>query len=191
MDIKPDIERVRNLNFALQDWESITKEAKSIAIYGRGFDKFDIKVKSTPKIDRMENAIINAIEAEQYWKQVFDLYFSEKDRIMSIVYRLATAEDSRLLHKYMIGCSLFEIPLKGKQKDPKNVVNGAIRRLQTAIDREEEAKRADTVRRLINGEKKTCKFCNGLISYKGEESKKLVFVCEGCGKKFKTDKLIS
>lgn len=191
MDIRADIERVRNLNYTLQNWESIVKAEKSIAIYGRGFDYFDIKVKSTPKNDRMEKAILNAMESEHHWQKLFDLYWKERTAAVKLIERYSNANDQTILHRYLTGCSLSEIPLKGKQKNPQNIVNSAIKRLQIAIDRDKAAKRAEAVQRLVDGEKGKCKFCNGSISYRGEESKKLVFVCEGCGKKFKTDKLIS
>lgn len=191
MDIKSDIEKVRSLVKTLQNWDSIVKEKQLDAIWGHssGFDS--TKVQTYRIIDRMESAIIEMQEYEERREAIIERYWNERNALMQIIEKYAGVEDMTILHRYVIGCELSEIPLKGKQNNPKNVVNGAIKRLQKKIEFEEEIERQpETVQKLIRGEKKKCKYCEtGFIKYKKEEADRFIFVCDGCGKRLKVDKI--
>ena len=191
MDIKEDIEKVRSLIRALQDLDLLLKEKQSDAMLGHNFGMDNTKVQTTLKTDRMENAIIESQELEERRQELFLQYWDEKEAVMRIIEQYAKTDDIVPLHRYLIGCDLSQIPLKDNQKKPQTVVNGAIKRLQATIDREEEiARQPEAVQELIRGGKKKCKRCEtGFIKFKKEEADRFVFACTGCGRKLKADKL--
>lgn len=190
MDIKADIERVRDLMETLQNWDVLIKEKRFDAIWGHGYGFDSIKVQTTKKNDRIEKAIIDVQKLEERKEAIINQYWTEKERVMRIIERYAKTKDLTPLHRYLIGFELEQIPLTGKQKDPKTVVNAAIKRLQATIDREEQiAKQPQAVQSLIRGNKTKCKLCKtGFIYYRREEADKYIFICDGCGKKYKAKK---
>jgi len=191
MDIKADIERVRSLMNTLQNWDAIVEEKRLDAIWGHSCGIDNIKVQTTKKIDRMENAILDAQEMEERRGAIFAQYWEEKEAVMQIIEQYAKIDDLTTLHRYVIGCELSQIPLTGKQKNPQNAVNSAMKRLQATIDREEEiARQSQAVQNLIRGGEKKCKHCEtGFIKYKKEEADRFIFVCTGCGRRLKADKI--
>ena len=191
MDIKACIERVRNYMDTLQNWDLIVKEKRLDAIWGHGCGFNDMKVQTTKQYDRMENAIIEAQELEERRRKIVEQYWEEKEALKQIIEQYARIEDITTLYMYAIGTALSEIPLIGKQENPQKCVDAAIKRLQKTIDREEEiARQPKTVQALIRGGKKQCKYCGtGFIKYKKEEKDRFIFICTGCGKKLKADKI--
>ena len=191
MDVRADIERVRSLAIMLQNWGDNVNEKRLDAMWGYRFGMGDTKVQTSLKIDRMENAIIDMHEMGERMAAVFAQYLDEQIEFNKIINQYAEASDITILYRYSAGCDLSEIPLKGKQKNPKNVVNGAIRRLQATVDREEEvAKQPEAVQKLIHGSRVKCKHClTGYWYFESEDPKKYFFRCDGCGKRMKADKI--
>lgn len=190
MDIRAKIERVRSLAETLQNWDAIIKDKRLDAIYGRRFGFDEIKVQHQPKKDRMLKAIIDVQEAEERKQMIVDRYWSEKQETMAIIEKFAKVDDLTPLHRYLIGFELEQIPLTGRQKNPKAVIDGAIKRLQKVLNTEEEiTKQPQAVQNLIRGGKKKCKCCKeGFIYYKKEEADKFLFACDCCNKMYKAQK---
>jgi hypothetical protein len=190
MYIVSKIENTRELAETLQNWDVIIKEKRLDAIYGRHFGFDQIKVQNARNKDRMTKALIEVQEAEERRERISNLYWNERNEVLRIIEKHANDNDATLLYRYAIGCELSQIPLKKGQKHPGNVVKGAMKRLQAAIDHEEKTlKQRQAVMNLIRGKKARCKHCStGLICYKGEEANNYIFMCEGCGKKYKAKK---
>lgn len=190
MDIRTSIERVRGMAETLQNWDEIIKEKRLDAIYGRSFGYDEIKVQNPKKNDRMIKAIISVQEAEERKEKIIEQYWKEREALLRIIEKHAKAEDITPLYRYSIGFELSQIPLTGRQKNPRNAVDGAIKRLQKVLNAEDEIKRQpEAVQNLIRGGKKKCKCCeDGFIKYKREEPDKFIFVCDGCRRKYKAEK---
>lgn len=190
MNIKANIERVRTLAETLQNWDEIIKQKRSDAVYCRKFGFEDIKVNTNKISDRILKGIIDIEEAEGRKEKVFEKYCNEKKTMTQIIEKYAKVEDITILYRYLLGVDLSQIPLTGRQKNPAQAIAGAIKRLQAVVNAEEEINKQPTaIQNLIKGGKKKCKHCDeGFIYYKSEDLDKFIFVCDGCGKKYKAIK---
>lgn len=191
MDVRRKIEYVRSFIYTVENWEALVEEKRRVAVWGNGRSSDAVKVQATPILDRLEIAVLNVQELEEHKTELFTQYWQEKEEIMEIISRCAPVEDWTVLHRYMIGVNISDIPLRGKQKDPVKVVRRAIESLQKRVDREEMIMQLPKgVQKLIEGEKRQCKYCGiGLVSFEKEDAEKFIFVCDGCGKRTKADKM--
>ena len=190
MDIKEKIERVRNLMYTVENWDLIIEEKRRFAAWGNGRRCDAAKVQTTPRHDRLESVVLDVQDMEGYREKLFSQCWEEKEKVMAYVTRCAPVEDWKIIHRYMMGCNLSEIPLKGKQKNPMKVIEKAIERLQAGIDREEIiAQLPKGVQKLIEGEKRQCKHCGtGFVAFEKEDTERFIFVCDGCGRRTNADK---
>lgn len=191
MNIQASAEQARNLLDTLTNWDMILQEKRLDAIWGHGCGMDEVKVQTTRKADRMENAIIELQELEERRKAIFEQYWNIKETILGIAEKYARKGDYITINRYVMGCDLSQIPLTGKYKNPQTIVNAAIKRLQAALDLEEEiARQPQAVRFMIQGGTKKCGKCDaGFIKYKEEAKDKFIFECTGCGRRLKADKI--
>lgn len=191
MNIKIDIEKARKHFMSYKNWNDVVKEQELNAMWGCHYGNQEIKVQTTKQHDKMENTIIELQDLEEERHELFEIFWSEKRRLDEIIYKYAKCDDYIILSKYVMGCDLEEIPLKGKQNNPKNVVNGAIKRLQKNIDFEEEvAMQPKHIQEIIKGKDRKCSKCeNGFISYQKEEVDRFIFQCSGCKRRLRANKI--
>ncbi len=192
MDIKAKIEELRHLMYMWQNWETIVQEKRREAVWGKGHALDDIKVQTAPKIDRMEDVILDVAELDKRYQEIFDRAWKCKDEMDRIIEEHAEPGDITTLCLYSFGANLEEMPRIRDEKNPMREVEKAIKRLQANIDREEEiARQPKGVRCLIRGEKRKCKKCEGgFVSFVKEEKDRFLFKCDTCGHRTKADKLL-
>ena len=174
MDIRAKIEEIRSLMYTLENWDELLQEKRRAAAWGSGRGYDAAKVQTTRKHDRLENAVLNVDELERHRSKLFSRYWDEIDEAMKLIEQHSPVDDWGVLHKYMLGRELSEIPLKGKQTNPRKVLDRAITRLQAALDREEMIARfSEGVRKLIEGGERKCKHCeSGIVRLEKEEKEK-------------------
>lgn len=183
MNIIEKFKKLCEISITLMNWDNIIKEKENIAIYGNRSGYDEIKVQTSLKVDRLENAVIALDEEMEQWRKLFNVCSTLSEELESLIEKYsANTDDYIKLLDYKTRC------LKGNSRAmPK----AALKRIQNAIDfGEQVAKQPKAVQKLLRGEKCKCKHCeNGYIEYVLETPERFIFQCTDCNYRAKSDKI--
>lgn len=140
VNIIEEIEAVRTLITTLRNWDRLIEEKRQNAMWGTGFYFDEIKVKTTPKQDKIENAVISIEELEAQKADLIEQYLEAKESVMQTIEAHASTADRSIIHQYLCGFELSEMRLE-RGKNAKNVLDRVLKRLQATIEKEGAKKR--------------------------------------------------
>lgn len=135
MDIKAEIEAVRSQINRLKHWDEIVEEEMHNAMWGHGRSFDDVKVQTSQRPDKMEDAIIKAQELAAQREKIICNCWDKQKEIARIIEQYAGLNDMTVLHRYLMGFDVEQLPLKAYPENAQRAVNRAIQRLQESIDK--------------------------------------------------------